>query len=45
VIAKDEHGAKIRVGSELETTGYSCEDHFLETDTIENSWQVIYEVL
>ena len=45
VIAKDKFGAKIRVGSELETTGYSCEDHFLEIDTIIHSWQIIYEVL
>jgi len=27
-------GAVIRLGPELEITGYGCEDHFLELDTI-----------
>ena len=26
-------GARYRLGPELEITGYSCEDHFLEEDT------------
>ena len=30
--AKDK-GAILRVGPELEITGYGCEDHFLEPDT------------
>jgi NAD+ synthase (glutamine-hydrolysing) len=38
VVAKEQHNAKIRVGPELETTGYSCEDHFLELDTVDHSW-------
>lgn len=32
-IAKD-LGAKYRIGPELELSGYSCEDHFLELDTM-----------
>jgi NAD+ synthase (glutamine-hydrolysing) len=27
-------GAAIRLGPELEITGYGCEDHFLELDTV-----------
>lgn len=27
-------GATIRLGPELEITGYGCEDHFLELDTV-----------
>ena len=27
-------GAAIRLGPELEVTGYGCEDHFLELDTV-----------
>jgi NAD+ synthase (glutamine-hydrolysing) len=26
-------GAVVRIGPELELTGYGCEDHFLEQDT------------
>lgn len=29
-----EAGAVIRLGPELEITGYGCEDHFLELDTV-----------
>ena len=32
-----EAGAVIRVGPELEITGYGCEDHFLEQDTVSHS--------
>lgn len=32
-----EAGAVIRVGPELEITGYGCEDHFLEQDTVTHS--------
>ncbi|KAL4445070.1 hypothetical protein ABPG74_018798 [Tetrahymena malaccensis] len=38
-------GCTIRLGPELEVTGYSCEDHFLETDTITHSWEVLAEIL
>lgn len=32
-----EAGAVIRLGPELEITGYGCEDHFLEEDTVTHS--------
>ena len=31
-------GAAIRVGPELELTGYGCEDHFLEQDTTAHAY-------
>ena len=45
VQAKREHGAKIRIGGELEIPGYGCEDHFLEKDTVLHCWDVCYDVL
>ena len=35
----------IRVGGELEITGYSCQDHFLESDTLLHSWEVVSKVI
>lgn len=32
-----EAGAAIRMGPELEITGYGCEDHFLEQDNVMHS--------
>ena len=32
-------GARYRLGPELEIPGYSCEDHFLELDTLRHSWE------
>lgn len=40
-----EKGVGYRVGPELEITGYGCEDHFLELDTIKHSWEVIAEIV
>lgn len=34
-------GATYRVGPELETCGYGCEDHFHESDTEAHAWEVI----
>ncbi|ONK69019.1 uncharacterized protein A4U43_C05F18440 [Asparagus officinalis] len=34
-------GAVIRIGPELEITGYGCEDHFLEQDTVVHSFPVV----
>jgi len=31
-------GAVIRLGPELEITGYGCEDHFLELDTVTHAY-------
>jgi NAD+ synthase (glutamine-hydrolysing) len=38
-------GAKYRLGSELEISGYGCEDAFLEGDTIRHSWECLAEIL
>ncbi|KAI8100054.1 uncharacterized protein BX664DRAFT_322756 [Halteromyces radiatus] len=43
-IAK-ERGARLRVGPELEITGYGCQDHFLEGDTYLHSWEVLASIL
>ncbi len=43
-IAK-ERGARYRLGPELEITGYSCEDHFLELDTLLHSWESLARIL
>lgn len=38
-------GAKLRVGCELEICGYSCEDHFLEFDTLNDCWMSLVEIV
>ena len=38
-------GAKYRLGPELEITGYGCEDHFLESDTLRHAWQILAKLL
>jgi len=38
-------GASYRTGPELEITGYSCEDHYYEADTLLHSWEVLAELL
>jgi NH3-dependent NAD+ synthetase/predicted amidohydrolase len=38
-------GCTYRVGPELEITGYSCEDHFYEIDTLEMSWLYLGKIL
>lgn len=38
-------GAKLRVGPELELSGYSCEDHFLEMDTYLHCEQSLAAIL
>ena len=37
--------ATLRVGPELEITGYGCYDHFLESDTFLHSWEMLARVL
>lgn len=44
LIAK-EKGAKLRVGPELEITGYGCLDHFLENDIYLQSWEMYETIL
>ncbi|XP_057419255.1 glutamine-dependent NAD(+) synthetase-like [Lotus japonicus] len=38
-------GAAIRLGPELEIPGYGCEDHFLELDTVNHSWECLKDIL
>ncbi len=38
-------GATLRVGPELEITGYGCLDHFLEGDTFLHSWEMYAQIL
>lgn len=33
------------MGSELETCGYGCLDHFHEPDTFSHSWEVLEKIL
>ncbi|EFJ22527.1 hypothetical protein SELMODRAFT_267968 [Selaginella moellendorffii] len=38
-------GSMLRVGPELEITGYGCDDHFLENDTSAHAWECLAEIL
>lgn len=38
-------GASLRIGPELEISGYGCLDHFLESDTCLHSWESLAEIL
>ncbi|PMB64532.1 Glutamine-dependent NAD(+) synthetase [Beauveria bassiana] len=40
-----EAGATLRVGPELEITGYGCLDHFLENEVYENAWDSLESIL
>ncbi|CAJ1937208.1 unnamed protein product [Sphenostylis stenocarpa] len=40
-----EAGAAVRLGPELEIPGYGCEDHFLELDTVNHSWECLKDLL
>ncbi|XP_069581843.1 glutamine-dependent NAD(+) synthetase-like [Brachyistius frenatus] len=39
------HGAKYRLGPELEICGFGCADHFYESDTLLHSFQVLRSLL
>lgn len=43
-MARDQ-GARYRLGPELELSGYSCEDHFLEIDTIDHCWESLASII
>lgn len=43
-IAK-ERGSKLRVGPELEITGYGCLDHFLEDDVYLHAWEMYGQII
>lgn len=45
ILEAKEMGATFRTGPELEITGYSCEDHFYESDTFLHSWEVLLDLL
>ncbi|GJQ83125.1 hypothetical protein Trydic_g15363 [Trypoxylus dichotomus] len=45
ILEAKEAGATYRTGPELEISGYSCEDHFYESDTFLHSWEVLLELL
>lgn len=45
IVRAKEAEAVIRLGPELEITGYGCEDHFLELDTITHAWECLKELL
>ncbi|XP_055525563.1 glutamine-dependent NAD(+) synthetase isoform X2 [Wyeomyia smithii] len=45
IVEARELGATYRTGPELEVCGYSCEDHFHESDTYLHSWEVLLEIL
>lgn len=38
-------GARLRIGPELEISGYGCLDHFLELDTEMHSWEVLADII
>ncbi|KAG9247795.1 hypothetical protein BJ878DRAFT_491022 [Calycina marina] len=40
-----EKRASLRIGPELEITGYGCLDHFLENDLCLHSWESLAEIL
>ncbi|KAF9594668.1 hypothetical protein IFM89_034351 [Coptis chinensis] len=44
-IKEKQAGATFRLGPELEITGYGCEDHFLELETVHHSWECLKEIL
>lgn len=45
IIKAKEQGCKIRSGPELELSGYSCNDHFLEADTYFHCWESLLNLL
>ena len=38
-------GARYRLGPELEISGYGCEDHFFEHDTLLHSWEALASLI
>ncbi|KAG4305585.1 hypothetical protein PORY_001141 [Pneumocystis oryctolagi] len=45
IIEAKKQGAVLRIGPELEITGYGCYDHFLENDTYTHSWEIFCRIL
>ena len=40
-----EQGACYRLGPELELSGYGCNDHFMEIDTITHSFEILFKLM
>ena len=40
-----QHLCRLRIGPELEITGYGCLDHFLEGDVYLHSWESLAEII
>ena len=38
-------GCRVRLGPELELSGYGCEDHFLEPDTVRHCWEALAHII
>ena len=38
-------GCTLRTGPELEITGFGCQDHFLESDTLTHAWESVLDIL
>ena len=45
IIECKKRGCVLRVGPELEITGYGCQDHFLEQDTFMHAWQSLANII
>lgn len=45
IVEAKNHGSSLRVGPELEITGYGCLDHFFENDTFDHSWEMYGDIL
>ena len=43
-LARQQH-SRFRTGPELELSGYGCEDHYYEADTLLHSWQALLQLL
>ena len=41
IVEAKSKGCRYRLGPELETCGYGCEDHFHESDTEAHAWEII----
>lgn len=45
IVEAKNQGSNLRVGPELEVSGYGCLDHFLENDLYEHSWEMYGQIL
>lgn len=45
ILKAREQKARYRLGPELEISGYGCEDHFLELDTLTHTWECVAQLI